>query len=1143
MSTAPSSSAMSPHSASNRFAFTATRPVAVLMVFLSLMVFGLVSLGRLPVDLMPEIAYPTLTVRTEYPGSAPAEVENDVARPLEEVLGVVGGVSQISSVSKAEFADVVLEFGWDVNMDKATQDVIEKLDAIRPSLPDEIKSPIILRYDPTLDPVLVLQLRGPPERFSGVQGELALRRIAEHTLKRWIEPIAGVAAVKVQGGLEDEVQVDLQEDALRNSKIAISDVIDRLSAANVNMAGGSMLDGDTKYLVRTVNEFESLNEIDALVIARKGGADLRLKDLGTVTRGFKEREILSRADGQLAVQLEVYKEADANIVAMAKAVKSAVEKDFAPRIKQLQGASLSISSDRSTFIESSIQEVQQSAIMGGVLAVIVLFLFLREAKTTFIVSLSIPLSILMTFAPLSFAKVSLNMMSLGGLAMGIGMLVDNSIVVLESIHRCREEGDPPLQATLRGVSEVGTAVVASTLTSVAVFFPMVFVQGVAGQLFGDLGLTVVFSLLASLLVALFFIPMLASRRLPERQPGERFAPWYEGWTRWAFWEQGKQSMQAAKRAPWRWLMLPYWVFRGALHALVELLGKLVASVLSLLSRFVVEIVRLLARGGALIFTPVFALVDRILKGVAGLYRTTLGWSLRRRGLVLAVVAALMALVLLRLGRIETELVPQMHQGELQLELRFPVGTPLARTSAQVQAIEARLLDQVPHVSHLSTRVGSDQDDLQASDQGEHSARFVLVLDPPPELSTPQAEAEAIEVASRILNEVPGLESRVARPVLFSFKKPIEVQIFAHDLQTLSRATQKAAERMAATPGLRDVSASIRRGNPEVQIRYDRDAMARLGLDVRVVAERVRDKVLGREATKLSVGARKVPIRVRLDRRSASSAEQLSALVVNPGAQAPVSLSAVASVDNAYSPNEIRRLGQRRVGLIAANLEGVALGTAAESLSRVLEPLAKQSGVRVVVSGQQAEWDESSRSLYLALGLSIFLVYVIMASQFESLLSPLVILISIPLGMAGVVVALDLLSIPLSVVVGLGAIMLVGIVVNNAIVLIDYIGQLRERGLPLQTAIQEAGAARFRPILMTTATTVLGLIPMAAGMGDGSEIRQPMAVTVIAGLSMSTVLTLIVIPVLYSLVESIKGPSGPSSRQRLQSEMSEWEQSQ
>ncbi|HLT36661.1 MAG TPA: efflux RND transporter permease subunit, partial [Enhygromyxa sp.] len=496
--------------AMDRFRFTVTRPVAVLMVFFAVMVFGAFSATMLPINLMPDISYPKLTVRTEYEGAAPAEVENDVARPLEEMLGVVTGVTRISSVSRAGYADVILEFTWDTEMSEANQDVLEKLDLIKPNLPEDIKTPLILRYDPSLDPVLVLSLSGTGEAYEGIAGLKALRRVADREVRRLLEPIDGVASVKVRGGLEEEIHVSLDEDALRRTGISSQDVINRLESENINLAGGSMREGRTRYLIRTVNEFDQLDDIRELVVASRGGRDVLLRHIATVDYGYKDREVITRIDGNEAVMIEVYKEADANIVEMAKRVRERIDAQVGPKLGKEYGAALAVVSDRSLFISSSIREVRDTAFLGGLLAVVILFLFLREGKSTVIVALSIPISILVTFAPLKLADVSLNIMSLGGMALGVGMLVDNSIVVLESIHRCREEGDPLLRAVLRGTSEVGSAVVASTLTSIAVFFPMVFVEGVSGQMFGDRGLTVVFSLLASLAVALLFIPMLAS---------------------------------------------------------------------------------------------------------------------------------------------------------------------------------------------------------------------------------------------------------------------------------------------------------------------------------------------------------------------------------------------------------------------------------------------------------------------------------------------------------------------------------------------------------------------------------------------------------------------------------------------------------
>lgn len=1189
-----------------RFAFTATRPVAVLMVFLSLMVLGAVSMWRLPVDLMPEMSYPNMTVRTEYPGAAPAEVENDVARPLEEVLGVVTGVTQISSISRAEVADIVLEFAWDSDMDKASQDVLEKLDTIRPTLPDEIKSPLILRYDPSLDPVLVYSIFGPPKKYAGIEGQLALRRVAEQQLKRWLEPIAGVAAVKIKGGLEEELQVDLDEDALRSTGIDIATVIGRLSASNVNLAGGSMLDGQTKYLVRTVNEFGRIEDIGALVVASVGGADVRLRDIAKITRGYKEREMISRTRGRESIEIEVYKEADANIVGMAQTVNAAIDRSYAKRLQEEFDVRIELNTDRSKFIESSIQEVRSTALTGGILAVVVLFLFLREARSTLIVSVAIPLSVLMTFAPLAWGGISLNIMSLGGLALGIGMLVDNSIVVLESIHRCSEEGDGLVRATLRGVSEVGTAVIASTLTSVAVFFPMVFVEGVAGQLFGDLGLTVVFSLLASLVVALFFIPMLASRTMPPAQElVSEQSIFVSRWTSWQAVREFRASLGQAQQSPALWLLLPYVLLRLLLSLVFELLGKIITSVFSLVAGALVLVVVAISKVFGVLSAPIVRAFDALLLWISRFYRALLQRVLgRARSVVIGIFAVILGLGAF-LGAPETELIPELHQGELAVEVSFPVGTPLQKTDRSIAQIEKLLLQKIPNLRSLSTTVGSERDSLDADDRGEHTAKFVIALaagggqaklleyqkkqeqsrreraaktkaaksqdgdlqasdasdasdtpgasdrkDPGAEaesveksalaVDVAQAEERAIAVIRSELQKLTDLSFTISRPVLFSFKKPVEVQVFAHDLRQLSEATQKISTLMSGLPGIRDVQPSIRAGNPEIQIRYDRDALARLNLDIRKVAELVRDKVLGREASKFNRADRKVPIRVRLDREFASNQQQLSALVVNPGENHPIPLGAVAELVRDRSPNEIRRLGQQRVGLIEANLEGMALGTAALMLDKALEPMRQIPGLRVVVSGQQEEWDTSARSLYIALGLSIFLVYVIMASQFESLIHPLIILVTIPLGLVGVMLALSVLRIPLSIVVGLGVIMLVGIVVNNAIVLIDYINQLRLRGLPLKEAVVEAGMARLRPILMTTATTVLGLLPMALGVGDGSEIRQPMAVTVIAGLSASTLLTLIVIPTLYCVIESLRRERRPQpASEQLEAELRQW----
>jgi HAE1 family hydrophobic/amphiphilic exporter-1 len=1129
--------------AMDRYRFTVTRPVAVLMVFFAVMVFGLFSARMLPVNLMPDISYPKLTVRTEYEGAAPAEVENDVARPLEEVLGVVTGVTRISSVSRAGYADVILEFTWNTEMSEANQDVLEKLDLIKPNLPEEIKSPLILRYDPSLDPVLVLSLVGEGEAYEGDSGLKSLRRVADREVRRLIEPVDGVASVKIRGGLEEEIHVELDEDALRRTGISSKDVIARLEAENINLAGGSMREGRTRYLIRTVNEFDELDDIRKLVVATREGRDVLLRHIAKVDYGHADREVITRIDGREAVMIEVYKEADANIVDMAARVRERIDTRVGPKLAQEYGVSLAVVSDRSSFIESSIREVRDTAIFGGILAVIVLFLFLREGKITLIVALSIPISILITFAPLKLADVSLNIMSLGGLALGVGMLVDNSIVVLESIHRCREEGDPLLRATLRGVAEVGSAVISSTLTTVAVFFPMVFVEGVAGQMFGDLGLTVVFSLLASLAVALFLIPMLVSRELQpvadSRSAGEVLRA---RWTRWTSIIEIRQTI--AEFRWWHVLLLPYFVFRTVLHLAFELLAKVLSTVFGLALAAIVKLFGLAVWLLGFVVKPILWAFDKLISGLERLYGAVIRWSLRHTFTV--VLLSLAAFVVMGVGatRLDSELIPEIHQGEFTVELNLPVGTPLEQTDDVIAPIERELREQVPRLRTSTATVGSERDSDEDGERGEHTTKIAITLqasggeDPEQIAVSPeQAEEEALELVRGLVRDIPDVEANITRPVLFSFKTPVEVEVRGHDLDELAAATETVRARLEEIPGLRDVKSSIRPGNPEVQILYNRDALARLGLDIRVVAELVRDKVQGQEATKFNRRDRKVPIRVRAEGMEQASIDELRNLAVNPpGAAAmtriaagqlslstpPIPLSAVADIEVGRGPNEIRRIGQQRVGIVTANLESVGLGTAAAEIDAALAELDLPASVSTAVTGQSEEWETSSRSLYLALGLSIFLVYVIMASQFESLIYPLIILVSIPLAFVGVVVVLLVLDIPVSVIAFLGAIMLAGIVVNNAIVLVDYVNQLKARGHDVASALELAGTVRLRPILMTTLTTVLGLLPMAMGLGDGAEIRQPMAITVIAGLSVSTVLTLIVIPTLYQLVDRMTG---------------------
>lgn len=1122
-------------------AVSTRRPVAVLMVFVAIMVFGGFSIRLLPINLMPDISYPKLTVRTQYEGAAPAEVENNVSRPLEEMLGVVTGLTRIESVSRTGTSDVVLEFAWGTDMDEAGQDVLEAIDKVEPLFPDGVEQPLILRYDPTLDPVVTLSVRGEGRRFEGKDGLELLRRIADRDIRRMLEPIPGVAAVKVKGGLEDIVYIKLNADQMRRTGLSSSNVVDRLAAENINLAGGTMRDGKTRYLVRTVNELRDVADIGDVVIVHRDGRDVRLSDIASFEGSqWERRDEITRIDGVEGVEIEVYKEADANIVAMSDRVRERLKGKIEPEMKKQYGAEVAVASDRSGFIDSSITEVRNTAVIGGLLAVAILFIFLRDLRSTLIVAISIPVSVLITFAPLSIAKVSLNIMSLGGLAMGIGMLVDNSIVVLESIHRCRQEGDDVIAATLRGTSEVGSAVMASTLTTIAVFFPMVFVEGVAGQMFGDLGLAVVFSLLASLAVALFLIPMLASRTglAESATAGDGF---FRGllatWTRWASISALIDSLRGMRARWWRVITLPYVLVRWVLHLAFELIGKLILTVAVLALAVVVGVGTLIGRVLGLLVRPPLWVSSMVLGLLERAYPPVIRACLHNRAVVYAAFLGSLAFVGWGFSQVDTELIPELHQGEFTVDLRLPVGTFNDQTDRTVKPLEKAIANSVPHVEHVTATIGTVPDDADTSERGPHSATLrVLLGDDEPAQSlgqqlqawasgagrAEQIETEALQAIRTVVADVPDLRVAIVRPVLFSFKTPIEIEVRGHDLKALAKATDAVAKRLEGLTGLRDVEASIQPGSPEVHVIYDRDALARQGLDVNTTAEQLRRNLAGTVATRMTKGDRKIDVLVAFAGATDLSLSDVRSMVVNPGSPRPVPLSAVAELVVSRGPNEIRRIGQQRVGLVTANLEGVALGGMAQRIAEELSTLALPDSVTTEITGQSDEWETSSRSLYMALGLSVFLVYVIMASQFESLIYPLVILISIPLALVGVVAALIVLKVPVSVVVFLGAIMLAGIVVNNAIVLVDYTGRLKARGMTTAAALEMAGRVRLRPILMTTLTTMLGLVPMALGLGDGAEIRAPMAITVIAGLGLSTLLTLVVIPTLYAAVDGLAG---------------------
>jgi HAE1 family hydrophobic/amphiphilic exporter-1 len=1062
------------------------RPVTVFIFSVAAVVFGVVAFRNLAVNLLPDISYPSLTVRTIYEGTAPVEIESLLTRPIENAVGVVNNVVRVTSSSRADVSEVTLEFAWDTNMDFAALDVRDRLDRVR--LPMDAELPVLLKYDPSLDPIMRIGLHGSDELAR-------LRFLGEEDIKRALERIEGVAAVVVSGGLEEEIQVELDERKLASLGLSAGQIANRLAAENVNITGGSLRDGRTEYLVRTLNEFVRPEDMRSIVVQRTGDAIVRLSDVARVYTGHKEREIITRIDGAESVELAVYKEGGTNTVTVSNAVTA--------RLGSLRGElnrldpnlKMDVITDQARYIRQAVREVLETALYGGLLAILVLYLFLRSLKKTLIISVSIPVSVVATFFLMYVADISLNIMSLGGLTLGVGLLVDNAIVVLEAVQRKRDEGLDEVEAARVGTSEVGRAITASTLTTICVFVPIVFVEGVAAQLFRDQALTVAFSLVISLIVALTLIPMLASR---EFQPEPAL-------------ETADDKGQTA--APIRWLG----------NAVFFLTTRLLAVALGA--------ARAVGRLSAAVLSPFLDLFDRSLEAVGERYSKTIGNVLSRPLLVVAVTVMLFFASLGLLRVLGSELIPELIQGEFFADIELSPGARLEVTDRRLVEL-TKVASRIDKAQTVYTIAGtSNEQGGTAGELREYLGQITVTLEPPVsrELEDTAMETirEAIDADNRVFGgDMPSADSggrppivaRFGRPSYFSFKTAIEVEIRGFNLELLESLADEAVKRFRAIEGLADVSSSTEGGHPELQVHLNRDRLAAYGLGVSDVASVLRSMVQGEIATDITRSDRTVDIRIRAAEQFRGSATALENLTVTHAGTTPIPLSAVAEVVELEGPAEIRRADGTRIARITANLAARDLGSVTREVKTSLESMSWPTGYDWRLGGQEEEMATSFSSMRLAFGLAIFMVYLVMASQFESLLHPFVIMFSVPFAIIGVLATMWVFGVTVSVVSLIGFILLAGIVVNDAIVLVDYANQLRKQGLSKLEALARAGRVRLRPILMTTATTVFGLLPMALGLGEGAELRTPMALTVIGGMITSTLLTLLVVPAVYAILD-------------------------
>lgn len=1081
---------------------TVKRPVTTLMFFLGIVLLGFVSLGELSVDLLPNISYPRLSVVTQYQGVAPEEIETLITMPLEAAVSRIPGLRRVESVSKEGVSFMTLEFSWGTDMDFAMLHTREKLDGAQSMLPEDVEEPTIIPLDPQSRPIIILSV-------SGSRSLLELKEFSEEVIKPRLEQIEGIGSAEIAGGVEREIQVEIDPRLMSLYQLSISQISNRIDAFNRNIQGGSVRKGRFKYALRIVGEFEHVDEIGEISLkTTKERGVIKLKDVAKINDSIKEREGLTRLNGSESIGILVRKESGANTVEVTRLVRDVLD-EVTQENEQID---IMVVSEQAKYIENAISSVLMSIIFGGILAFFVLIIFLQDFKTPSIIAVVIPISIIATFNLLYFRDITLNIMSLGGLALGCGMLVDNSIVVSESIFRHRSLGKSLIDAAFLGTKEVGMAVTASTLTTISVFLPIIYVHGVAGQLFKDQALTVTFALISSLVVSLTLLPMLASRRFDiekdQKKGKEKDA------------DDKDHLTSEKKKSKWRYLGLPY----KGLRWLIYFLFKGIYWVVSFLFSFIVQAALLIIHYVAIPFKPVvrfvFKMYNAFYEKFAQVYHRFLIWTLDNKGKVILGSLMFLAVTVYVATRIPQELMPKPDTVSFETNLKTPIDFSFEQTADVVASLELALGQKKEVVDYFS-QVGIVSGlESQNPDISVNSGRIYVEVD------RPSAVDDTIEYLRKRMDKFPGLtysivkeQSTMAQFLAFSTAE-IGLKIKGDDLNKLNGLALQLVEKLNAVQGIADISTNIGEGKPEFLIKVRKGALEKYDVSAAAIGSYFTDAVRGRRDTQFKEMEKKYDILVRLTEDVRDNIESLLDEQINhQGTLIP--LRELVYYELARGPKEIRRENQQREVLVTANLRGTKISQVAPQIREKIAELDLPPNYRVVFSGEQEEMAKSFRSLIFAFSLAVLLVYMIMAAQFESLLHPFLILFTLPMGLTGAVWALFITGQTLNVISVIGMVVLAGIVVNDAIVKIDYTNQLRKRGMALRDAIMEASRVRLRPILMTTVTTALGLFPMSLGLGKGAELQQPLAISVIGGLMLATFLTLILIPLSYDMAEKRK----------------------
>ncbi len=1007
--------------------------VSVLMLVAFILLMGSVALFRLNIDLLPKMNVPVAVVNTRLPGAGPLEIEALITRPLEEAVAMVHNMKRVNSISAEGYSMIIVEFNDGTNMDFATLEMREKIDLVKNYLPEDAIEPMVLKIDPNSMPIMLIGI-------SGEEDLGALKELAENKIKPRLERLVGVASVTTTGGYEDIIEIKTEPLKLNAYGLTLQQLAGLLKAENLNLPLGEIVDGSISKLVRTVGEFKDLEEIRSLPIPTPIGSIISLKDIAEVNIVKGNQLQVVKIQGEEGIRLTLQKQSIANTVQVANRVNAEIRK----LQQELGGISIQPIIDQSQFIKTAIGNVGQTAIYGGILAIAVLYIFLKSIKTTSIIALAIPISVIGTFAMMYFSGITLNILSLGGFALGVGMLVDNGIVVIENIHRYREAGSPPEDAAILGAQEVAMAVSASTLTTIAVFLPIVFVEGMTAQIFKELALTVTYALLASLLISLTLVPMLASRMM----------------------DKEVRSDKAHKKSKARHF------------------------------------------GG---------LFNRIL----GWYRKLLGWSLVHRRAVIAAALAMFLSAAYMLTIVGAEYFPEFDEGTFNIDIRLPHGANLEDTEKLTAEVEA-IAGNYPEVEALFSNIGGG-DGMMATDslranRATIDGRLVSQKD------RAKSTAEVIEEIRKDLQTIVGAEISITSSSTMMMAgfggAAVEVEVRGDDLELLKAVSLDIIKLVKGVEGTREVASNFSEGRPQLEMQLKRQEAAKYGLQSVQVAAIIRGYLEGVTATSFRLEGRETAVIVKgEDYLKEGIGNFLQAPIPTPlGITVP--LQQIGELIESKGPNIIRRTDQVRSITISAAILNRDLNSVVSDIQRGMAAYSMPEGFSYYFRGQREQLIEAFGSLYLVVILAVILVYMILASLFQSFLHPFTIMFSVPLAFTGAAIGLLVTGRPVSVPALIGAVVLAGIVVNNGIVLIDYINVLRQQEKARSVAIIEAGETRVRPIMMTTLTTVLGLLPLAIGYGEGAEAQAPMAIVVIGGLLLSTLLTLVVIPVIYSLFDDL-----------------------